>query len=248
MLQKRERIHLSLDGLHGPVTLEPSEFHVLHLNDRPAGSEEQWGPDLALLGIAQRADVLEAAGKSFYDLTRRRAGVLATISEPPPGLWLIVASPHVWVEVGTKQPDERATGITVGLAAMAGPRLLASTIRNGFDYVDLPLFRLRDYNPPPTYGGVSGAGLWHVGLTDEAGRIHWHKDDDVLLGGVAFNHIANCPSEQEAIRCHGRISIYKHLLGTVIDAFPRSQTTPKGRYRAAARRPQRRRRSRCCSR
>lgn len=153
-LARHHEVGLSVDGRQPAVTVLSAGLRCLHSSSRRMA---EWGPDLALIEILPAdAARLEAAGKTFYDLTRRRGDALAEPLQTDSGLWFLVGAPGESVTYHGRQPDG-------AMRAYAEVIVIASTIRNththgGLDYIDLSLHDKRmpgfpDRKGPRAWGG-----------------------------------------------------------------------------------------------
>jgi len=78
--------------------------------------------------------------------------------------------------------------------------------RNGYDYVE-PRARLDLPGVPSTFRGVSGGGLWQVGLSmTKSGTVYF--DGRRYFRGVAFWE-SEPSNGRRVIRCHGPRSIFE---------------------------------------
>ena len=167
---------------------------------------DEWGPDLALVDIVDsEADTLEARGKAFYNLTTRRSEALAA-APIRTAIWAVMGAPGEFVTEVGREPGVSRFDIGPTLIASAKVEVLT---HDGFDYVEFPLDPKRVPTLfPKKYGGMSGCGLWRLGeANDEERTVSW--TDKAFLEGVGFYHRWAAP---EMIRCHGKQSIYRHLL------------------------------------
>ena len=193
------------------VTVRREALRCLHCSPRPKPDWDEWGPDLALIeinGVDWRR--LEDAGKTFYDLIPRRTEALSGPVNPGSGMWLIVGSLLETVEQHGRQPDG---GVLASLDAVAlGSTVHSMPTHGGLDYVDLSLYDKRTANFPDTYWGLSGGGLWRLGRFE--GKMLVWDGKAPFLEGVVFWHASAPPAkaQDEVIRCHGRVSLYDHLL------------------------------------
>jgi hypothetical protein len=77
-----------------------------------------------------------------------------------------------------------------------------------YDYFDTHAVYDDDNNLPSHFGGLSGGGLWQIGLTRNANMKL--QIIDVSLQGVAFyQEVIN--NKTKLLRCHGRKSIYDKI-------------------------------------
>jgi len=98
-----------------------------------------WGPDVALIGIPDfYAGRLEATGKVFYDLLRRRHERLGTPLDINAGLWVILGSlvDDSFKREGIRQDGGEAMAVDL---ALLRSRVRGTQQRRGFDYIDIAL-------------------------------------------------------------------------------------------------------------
>jgi hypothetical protein len=198
------------DARRPALLLRTQVLTCLHASAPSAEGWTRWGPDLALVEIPSVfAGKLEVAGKSFYDLTRRRENALAA-GEDTSGLWVVPAT--FGENVSLAWGDDEILRATVQIKEFVStPR--RTEVRATYDYVDLAAVAVGDPAAPTAYGGMSGAGAWIVGK-EKDGLFRWDRRR-VVLAGVAFYHDKDDPTE-EVIRCHGTRSIYGSLLDAVL--------------------------------
>ena len=83
-----------------------------------------------------------------------------------------------------------------------------------FDYLEFKARYGGLNEPPQSFGGFSGAGLWQAPLVrTPEGTL---KAKELLLSGVAFYQFART-EERRVIKCHGRRSVYLHTTRAVRD-------------------------------
>lgn len=204
----RKQVSFAIGNGHEAVTMNTLVLSELYRSPRP----KKWtaeGPDIALVGIPDRdAARLRAAGKAFYDLSKRRA-------EPAPrdektGAWVVVGAPATWMETtGLRRPDG-AQSISADLTVLSRADIRGGSLQGGFDYCDL---WLGSGGVLTSYEGLSGAGLWWVGDRLDSERLTW-DGSAVTLTGVAYYHSADDP-EGQFLRCHGHASIYGRVLNAL---------------------------------
>ncbi len=164
----------------------------------------EWGPDLALLQLARPIVSTIAAQKSFLNLAQQRATLAAHPPATEKGLWAVTGLVGEFSKV-QRHPEEGT------IIATAPVRAFFSAVqethqRGGYDYLDLGA-KLGLSDVPSSFGGVSGGGLWEVGLSmSKSGTISW--DERRHFRGVAFWQ--SRPSVgRRVIRCHGPRSIFE---------------------------------------
>ena len=175
------------------------------------GSEEDKGPDLRLLIVP---DVIKrqsfSSTNTFYNLTKRAQTVLEHPCPIDTGKWVLVGTPAEWTATAEPEPSFdplKKQPVVVGLGIVNN-----EYEQDNFDYLEFSLDFNGHYEGPTSFGGFSGGGLWHICLEkNETGKI---VIQDPILSGVAF-YQSPPKDANPIIRCHGRKSIYQHVIGTL---------------------------------
>jgi hypothetical protein len=164
----------------------------------------EWGPDLALLELGRPFVSTIAAYKSFVNLPRQRETVPAPVLGADKKFWAITGMVGLFSEFHD-YPDRKIIEANVeGRAFFSG--ILETYQRNGHDFLDAGT-KLELPGVPASFGGVSGGGLWEIGLSmTKSGKISW--DEKLHLRGVAFWQ-SPVNDGRRIIRCHGPQSIYE---------------------------------------
>ena len=164
----------------------------------------EWGPDLALLELSRPFVSTIAASKSFLNLALHRATLAAHPPATEKGLWAVTGMVGQFSGV-QYLPETRTIEATAQAEAVCS--LVHQTHwRDGYDYLDLSAkFELSGV--PASFHGVSGGGLWEVGLSmGKSGTLSWNGSRH--FRGVAFWQSE--PSDGRCvIRCHGPRSIFE---------------------------------------
>jgi hypothetical protein len=88
--------------------------------------------------------------------------------------------------------------------------------RQGWDYLELGLGHEDTADIGPSFGGVSGGGVWRVPIyrnrNDSPGKEFFR---DMTLCGVAFYEEDRGRGDRYFIRAHGPRSIYERLVARV---------------------------------
>ena len=174
----------------------------------PRGTEPSKGPDLALV-VLSPVDVakLEAMGKVFYNLSKRRDRML---NDPPTlnessalilcgmvGKW----TKPIILDRGFEGP--------IHFRGLCGPVVFAGHREEaGFDYLSVEVRYDHAYDGPKSFGGCSGGGLWQAILKNQDEGI---GIEELLFAGVPFYESGN-EDGRGLIECHGRMSIYKSVV------------------------------------
>lgn len=174
-------------------------------------NEGPQGPDLGFIELPSEAIAsLEARGNIFFNMDLRRDDVIAGRYETKPHLSCIVGAIAEWT-MESLGPSTRTKNIgAYNLLGKVGmPRM-----HGGLDLVDFePVYTERD-EPPSSFGGVSGGGLWRVMGVLENGSFD--PVEKVLLG-VVFYQSAVVEGKRTLI-CHGPRSLYHELYEAVAPA------------------------------
>ena len=170
------------------------------------GSDPSKGPDLALV-VLSPVDVakLEATGKVFYNLSKRRDRIL---NNPAPlnesSALILCGMVGEWTDKDIL-PD-RGFERAIHFRGLCGPVVFAGhREEGGFDYLSVEVKYDSAYEGPKGFGGCSGGGLWQAILRNQEGTV---AIEEFLLAGVPFYESGN-ENGRGVIECHGRKSIYE---------------------------------------
>ena len=197
----------TLEEIGFALTAYPSAFAIPRdaIRARILWSREnpEWGPDLALLELPGPFVARIAAHKSFLNLAQQRA----TLAAHPPALgrcWAVTGMVGQFSDVQTHQAVRI---VEANIQARAFFSLIQETHRrDGYDYFDAGA-KVELPGAPSTFGGVSGGGLWEVGLSmTKSGTISW--DGKRHFRGVAFWQ-SPVSDGRRVIRCHGPQSTFE---------------------------------------
>jgi hypothetical protein len=152
----------------------------------------EWGPDIILLRIPPFHVGTVQAFRSFYGLGTPRPTLPATSHLET---WMLCGAPQVLGEFTETNAHLHARIFQVVEES--------SHNQNGFDYIDV-LAHWPSSLVDPSFGGVSGGGLWRVLIFSEpsSGELDWVA----TLEGVAFYHLRT-EGDHGVLRCHGPKSI-----------------------------------------
>lgn len=189
------------------LTAYPSAFAIPRdaISTKELWSREnpEWGPDLALLKLPHPFVSRIEAHKSFLNLAQQRV-THAVCPSATKGFWAVTGMVGQFSEVQSR-PEARI--IEANVQARAFFSVIHETHqRDGYDYLD-PSAKLDLPGVPSSFGGVSGGGLWEIGLSmAKSGKISW--DGGRQFRGVAFWQSAVF-DDHRVIRCHGPQSIFE---------------------------------------
>lgn len=171
---------------------------------------EEFGPDIEFIVIPPNQVASVLARCQFYNLSKNPAQRQAQTLERE-SFALIAGFPH---ELENEQPgaygfdkiiEQRGLGFVTGADKREE--------RGGFDYLELGVTYNEKTNPPKSFGGVSGAGIWHFKIfKNESEPLSAVRYDpsQFLLMGVAF-YQSEISAGQRFIRAHGQKTIYDFL-------------------------------------
>jgi len=160
--------------------------------ERHRGRVEALGPDLALVQLPEidAAVAVDSGDKVYYDLGIDRPA-------PPRPCWLVLGAPGERVQA---RQEDQEWAMEVGLfGATLEPQRAE---RDGFDYADIPAWH-GEAGRPQSFGGLSGSGLWRVGVEERDGAFAW--EGSIALQGIAYFEIPD--PTPGWIRCHGPDSL-----------------------------------------
>ena len=197
-LSKFTLIGLSLASGREPVAIRREFIVERFLSKR---TTEEWGPDLALLGLPELKASEVRVHKAFYNVDSRRVGALETIPETASGIWGVIGAAAEQASFGTNEAI-----MPTNLFASA---IMSTTERDGYDYLDLAVRVGGRPGLPTSYGGLSGSGLWRYELARSEGTGRVTIVGRPTLEGVAFYQGPG--SDRSFIRCHGRRSVYLRI-------------------------------------
>jgi hypothetical protein len=164
------------------------------------------GPSDADIGFLRLpldvAGSLEATSV-FHNLTRR--SVEAVIEG-------VAQRPYVDAIIGVVA--EQSTYEEVNLIVVAASMWIGNIVEErevrGFDLLEFQIASDGSVKPPSSYGGVSGGGLWRLGLTD-----NFAASRSVTPVGVLFHQSEPAADGERLLSCQGPHSVYVRLVEEV---------------------------------
>jgi hypothetical protein len=195
------RIGVILTATPSAFTIERNLIYDQNLRKPEYG---EWGPDLALLTIPRSDASTIAAHKSFVNLGRQKAMFGTHPPATEKGCWAVTGMVGEFSRTKLIPESKRIEAVSQARAFFSV--VLQTHQRDGYDYLDLGA-KLELPGVPSKFGGISGGGLWEIGLKkSKSGAIAW--DEKLNFRGVAFWESA--PSDhRRVIRCHGPRSIFE---------------------------------------
>lgn len=172
------------------------------------GSPE--GPDLGLLLLSPVDAGWLGATKSFYNLPLHREDVLQNPPWHADSVWLLCGFAG---ELTKDLAPERGYARVKAFRGACGTGWVEKEYCRGeFDYFEFEAKYGGVDEPPQSFGGFSGAGLWQARVirTPEG---TWSAERPIL-SGVAF-YQSPVADGRRLITCHGRRSVYVHVVEAV---------------------------------
>lgn len=196
-----DSLHLLMMSGRSRVEIPCIDISASTIWDRAASSE--WGPDLALLEIPAPQLGSIRACKSFLNYGLQSDNFYQHPSKYEKTLWAVYGVVDEFSDVTVNQQERSLNAELVGRAFFG--RVTETHDREGFDYYDTGA-NLQLPGVPSSFGGVSGGGLWQVGLEiSKSGEYSWNGRRG--FRGVAFWQSSNSDG-QRIVRCHGPRSIF----------------------------------------
>lgn len=174
------------------------------------GKEDAEGPDIGFVLLPQTCHGWIKAHKSFYNIGRRRNEVVQNPPKMNAGSWWISGFPDEYTR--DESPSEGFETVKC-LHHVSGLGVVSSYCESGdFDYFDFEVVYNERTDPPESFGGVSGGGLWQA-IIEEISEGKFNLKE-LILSGVAFYESELC-NNKRILKCHGRRSIYIQAYQTV---------------------------------
>ena len=211
---KKDHFCLAMPTRFRPSALSGPRIQLDHVTQVRCdlGENEADGPDLGVIVLPDPVASAIPSTKTFYNLSSRRKKVL---EEPEPVSkwpWVLTGVADEWTRDGPAEAGfQRVIEFdgAVGLGLAENERTVGD-----FDYLDFPAEYDGNYDGPDDFGGYSGGSLWQILCKLEGGKI---TVSDRILSGVAFWQSRKTGS-QRIIKCHGRKSIYQHVIDKVMSS------------------------------
>jgi hypothetical protein len=163
------------------------------------------GPDLSFIEIIDPELLSRLKGaKSFHPLEENLIPPFEA-EQLKEMVWIVSGAPDESKEPGTLR-EKPLTTYTLSHMAV---QYHSVRHRNGFDY-----FRMRTTHGadgyPKEYGGVSGGGLWVLGMNPDT-----HETEGILQGVIYYHYRLSKKSTDSILIAHGVNSIYECLVKAV---------------------------------
>ncbi len=181
------------------------QFQHLQLHKVGKGSNDQAGPDIGVIVLPPQDIGYLKSEKVFYNVNKREPIYSTTPLDIKIGFWLTCGFPGEWEQ--TRSAD-RYEGVIRSYRGLCGSSSISKEYSTeDYDYLEIKV-DCTNQDLPSSFGGLSGAGLWHIPLVkNDRGVITPH---DFILSGIAF-YQSDVLNEWRYLRCHGRRTIYNIL-------------------------------------
>lgn len=167
-------------------------------------------PDLGALLLPPHVELACASyAKAFYDLDRRPPVEPEDVAASPGRLIVFAGAP---AEYTTDTPEGRTSKFLLGYG-----RTIKVQRRHGFSYISLRVSYGPEANPPRSFQGMSGGGVWVVPTRSSKGEPA-RVDGAPTLIGVGFRQIAR-KKKVTSVRCHGSWDIYERARNEITKAI-----------------------------
>lgn len=188
----------------GKPTILAESTRRIGFDRSPVESE---GPDLAMLLLAPGDVEWLRPRKSFFDLQHWRSAILNDQRDVAYQLHALSGFPdQLTSELGPQGGYDQVKAF-FGLSFFSFISRVPAA--DDFDYVNLDVgYGGGPSDPPRSFGGFSGGGLWHIELRGNSPEQI--KFGNCLLSGVAF-YQSDLINDQRLIKCHWRRSVYERM-------------------------------------
>jgi len=203
------------------VTSVEKEPHELSIETRFLEVEqtepvsEEYGPDLAFIRVPNggfKTSIL--AKKEFWDVSESDDQFRMAMTENENPTMVFGGFPDVYRRDLMPQPGFETVQRLQGHGFLTGQERREH--HGGFDYILVAAAYDHGDNPPLTFRGVSGGGLWRLALSrDAAGENYWHQ---IWLAGVVF-YETPLKGGYRHLRAHGPESLYQRFLPQLANRF-----------------------------
>jgi len=188
--------------------IQSGYFHVVEIG---IPQNEQYGPDLAFIQLATPDIGTIKATKSFHAILPDRKELLTNPPAIDFGVWFMAGAAGERMKAVAWEDGFRESlvfQLDCGLC-----EVVQEYRKQDHDYLDAAVTYSEQTDPPSTFGGMSGGGLWHV-------MIAQHPDGSlsakqIYLAGVIYYQTA-VEDRRRSIRCHGRLSIYERAIDEIL--------------------------------
>jgi hypothetical protein len=177
-------------------------FSSVRIAGPPRGEN---GPDLAALILPDRLKSdLEARARSFYNMDLHKTDSENVALDDETLGWILAGIPKErW------RDEEEGIGVEHLFGRSSYPK---RHTHDGFEFLDIRASYVPPCNPPKSFEGMSGGGLWALRHGKNA------EDWKVILMGIAFYQML--PAETYCdVRCHGPADVYRRSYDAILEAL-----------------------------
>jgi len=208
----------SAQRLFTSVKNEAQELYIetrfLEIEQTEPQSHE-FGPDLAFMKIPEsRFKMSILAEKAFLDVSESNELFRMAMTADENPTMVFGGFPDVYKRDLMPQPGFETIQHLQGYGFLTGQE--EREHHEGYDYILVGANYDQGDDPPITFRGVSGGGLWRLALSrDRAGENYRHQ---IWLAGVVFYET---PLEEgrRYLRAHGPESLYQNFLPRLVHRF-----------------------------
>jgi len=171
------------------------------------GDNDSRGPDIGLITLTEANIGHLKAGKSFFNIDKRRERFSKGLIESDLGVWFTCGFPG---EFEVDLPPNHGFAAIKGYQGLCGRSGVSKEYYDsGYDYIEMSI-EYGGFNPelPASFEGLSGSGIWQVPLNKTSGG-HLEPAEYVLSGVVFYQ--TKMDGNHRRIRCHGRKTIYNKV-------------------------------------
>lgn len=211
VLPKFGRICILLEPDQAELTVDASGLAPMLI---ARGLVDAEGPDLGAVVLSDAIAGSIAAKKTFYNLDKHRERLLTSPPVRNLGFWFVNGFPE---SETVRVRDKDGSGDVMRFFNMSGAGGPDEPVTIGkHDYYRYPVGPESRDSVPPSFGGMSGGGLWQIPVRKlPSGEL---VPMEPLFSGVIYYQI-NTPSEY-ALLCHGRKSVYEVAYDALRTASP----------------------------
>lgn len=200
-----EKVGLVLHKREHRFVLEV-QFLDLIVSDR--GKTLESGPDMAFIRLPKAKVGTIKARCSFVNLGIHKERVVKSSYGHDFGCWCLFGFPD---EMRSTYKEEGKISFEFyGQCGVSGGMEKYSD-EGQYDYFWQKIVYSKTNNPPQSYGGVSGGGLWQAIITSRKGK---YEVSEYIFRGVAFYQTSR-EGDTRLIKFHGDKSVYTYMLGEI---------------------------------
>lgn len=197
------------EGIALPLSKSVQRFFIknshLSILEEPNPSQEEMGPDLAVIYLGAEEIGTIKANKVFLNLELQKIFLDEHQPKIHEGLWYVCGAPsdHSSIREGNDIYEFIHSFNTYSFQVTTAKHCQKSS----FEYLDV-MYKYDEYkNPPDSFGGISGGGLWHV-------LVGFGMDGNIvterLLAGIVY-YQSKKERNTRLIRANFNNTIFEHF-------------------------------------